>query len=498
METGKILIVDDDPVVRSVLSDLLETVGNYQTDSAGDGLEAIKKVKDNDYDIVFTDLTMPRLTGIDFLKESKKIRPQLPVVVITGNATLESAVNAMREGARDFITKPFNITAVASVAERTIGEKRLLSKLVSSGDLDGSLGRLNKELFRKLQEISVLQALSSEIDDLYDNKKIYERIVEMASRIISAKEVTFGIIEHDSFKIKSSMGTSIRNVPVANSLLERVIASQTYYLASFGEISPHTGRPLTIPFFSIPMTMHNEVFAILNIADKADGSGFTEDEISLVLTFVKKAAQRIENNALYEVFYNNLINTLKSLVISIEARDPYTQRHSERVTRYALQIADVMHISPEGKDAISFGGYLHDIGKIGVRDTILLKPGKLTPEEFAEIKMHPVIGDNIIKPIRFFPKERELILHHHENFNGSGYPGGLAGDNIPLTARILAVADTYDAMTTSRPYRTALSHEHAVAEIRRCSQTQFDADVVRAFLQTHDKKENDYGTETGR
>ena len=157
-----------------------------------------------------------------------------------------------------------------------------------------------------------------------------------------------------------------------------------------------------------------------------------------------------------------------------------------------------MNISPERKDAISFGGYLHDIGKIGVRDTILLKPGKLTPEEFAEIKMHPVIGDNIIKPIRFFPMEREIILHHHENYNGTGYPNGLAGDNIPLTARILAVANTYDAMTTSRPYRMALTHEAAIEELLRCSRTQFDAEIVRAFLQTTARKDINHGIKTGR
>ncbi len=484
MEAGRILIVDDDPIVRSVLSDLLETVGNYTTDCAEDGLDGIRKVTDNDYDIVFTDLTMPRLTGIDFLKETKKIRPQLPVVVITGHGTLDNAINAMREGAKDFITKPFNIATVASVAERTIGEKKLLEKLLGPGDYDGSVGRLNTELFKKLQEISILQALSTEIDSMYDNKKIYEQIVEMASRIIATREISFGIIENGWFKTKSALGTSLKHIPVANTLLAYVIESQTHYLAMNGEINPHTGTTLTSQFFSIPFTIHHEVFGILNFCDKVDGTGFSDGEVSLVLTFAKKAAQRIENNALYEVFHNNLINTLKSLVSSIEARDPYTQRHSDRVTRYALEIANVMNLSPEGKDAINFGGYLHDIGKIGVRDTILLKPDKLTPEEYAEIKLHPVIGDTIIKPIKFFPKEREVILYHHERFDGSGYPHGLAGSSIPLTARILAVADTYDAMTTSRPYRTALTHEQAVAEIKRCSNTQFDGEVVRAFLQT--------------
>jgi HD-GYP domain-containing protein (c-di-GMP phosphodiesterase class II) len=209
-----------------------------------------------------------------------------------------------------------------------------------------------------------------------------------------------------------------------------------------------------------------------------------DDEIYVGLTFAKKAALRIENNALYEVLYNNLVNNLKSLVISIEARDSYTKQHSERVTDYALQIVEVMNICGEEKDAIQFGGYLHDVGKIGVRDTVLLKPGKLTDEEMEEIKMHPVIGDNIIKPLRFFPKERELILYHHERIDGTGYPHGISGDSIPTTVRILSVADTYDAMTSSRPYRIARTHDFAIEELKRCSGTQFDAEIVHAFMQT--------------
>jgi HD-GYP domain-containing protein (c-di-GMP phosphodiesterase class II) len=123
-----------------------------------------------------------------------------------------------------------------------------------------------------------------------------------------------------------------------------------------------------------------------------------------------------------------------------------------------------------------------DIGEIGVCDTILLKPGKLTAEERNEINLHPVIGGNIIKPLRFFPKQRDLIIHHHEHFNGSGYPDGLTGTTIPVTARILA-ADAYDAMTSSRPYRQARLHEHAAAELMRIANTQFDGEIVRAFLQ---------------
>ncbi len=483
MQPGRILIVDDDPLVRDVLAAVFAHSGRYETELACDGRSAIDKVKDRDYDIVFTDLTMPGVNGIDFMREAVKLRPSLPVVVITGHSTVDNAINAMREGARDFITKPFNVATITAVVDRIVGEKRLLAGIERGDSRDSFIGRLNAELFKKLQEISILQAVSAELDTLYSNKAIYEKIVEMASRLLMVRQAAFGIIEQGVLKIRSAVGLSTRGIPVSGTIFEQVVATGRHHLAGFGEVSPHTGRPLTAQYLAVPFTLNGEIFGIIGLADKTDGAAFTADEVSLALTFAKKAAQRIENNALYEVFYNNLINTLKSLVNSIEARDSYTKQHSERVTDYALRIAETMGLGSEEQDALRFGGYLHDIGKIGVRDTILLKPDRLTDEERAEINLHPVIGGNIIKPLRFFPKERELILHHHEHIDGTGYPDRLAGEAIPVSARILAVADAYDAMTSSRPYRQARTHTHAEAELRRCSRRQFDEEVVHAFLQ---------------
>jgi len=483
-EKGTVLIVDDDAVVRNVLLDILGSVGGYSADFAVDGADGLSKLKQNKYDIVFTDLTMPRMSGMDLLRETKKLYPEQSIVVITGFSTLDNAINAMKEGARDFITKPFKINTVISIADRIIGEKKLLGKLTEPGEGGTAMERLNKELFRSLYEIGIFHVITTELDGLFDNREVYQSLVEMASRLLNVREASFGIVDRGSLRIKNAIGATAASMPIRGSILEHAVLDKNYYLASPGEINPHTGAHLSTPFFSIPFIMNDEVYGLLNLANKADGTAFTDYEISLATAFVKKAALRIENNALYEVFYNNLVNTLKALVTSIEARDSYTKQHSERVTNYSLQIARQMGVSPEERDIISFGGYLHDIGKIGVRDTILLKPGRLTEEEKLEIKEHPVIGDNIIKPIKFFPRERELIRHHHENFNGSGYPDGITGDQTPLIVRIIKVADTYDAMTSSRPYRSAISHEVAVTELTNCSGTQFDGDVVKAFLQT--------------
>jgi len=169
---------------------------------------------------------------------------------------------------------------------------------------------------------------------------------------------------------------------------------------------------------------------------------------------------------------------------ALDMREVEPPGHTHQLADFTVRLAKAMGVEEEQLVHIRRGALLHDIGKIGVRDTILLKPGKLTDEEKTEINLHPVIGANIIEPLRFFPKERELIMHHHENFDGSGYPDGLSGDRIPIAARILAVADAYDAMTSSRPYRAAKSRDFAVEELRRCSNSQFDGEVVRVFLQT--------------
>ena len=484
MHNGNILIVDDDPMIRDVLRDVLSNMGGYKIDAAQNGRDGLKKIRDCEYDIIFTDLTMPQVNGMDLLKEAKKINSSIPVVVITGYSSIEHAVNAMKEGASDFITKPFKIGSVIELTRRIIGEKKLLNDIAIKDDHRASMERLNAELFNKLQEISIFQSLSSELDGLYSNSEIYKRITGMSSGLLAVRESSFGIIENGFLKIKSAVGMTKKDVPIAGTFFEKVIKSKNYHMASFGEMNPYDGKLIEFPFLSIPLMINDEIFGILNVSSKADGSAFTEDEISLALNFAKKAALRIENNALYDILYNNLVNALRSLVITIEARDPYTRHHSERVTDYSLQIAEVMNLSEEDKDVIRFGGYLHDIGKIGVRDTVLLKPGRLSGEEIEEIRQHTVIGDNIMEPLTFFQKEKPLIRNHHERFDGKGYPDGIGGLQIPLIVRILAVADSYDAMTSSRPYRTARSYEYAIQEMKSCSHTQFDAEVVRAFLTT--------------
>jgi len=478
---SRVLVVDDDAAVRALLAEILGGAGGYLTETAADGLEALERVRADRFDIVFTDLAMPRMNGMELLRRIREVDQRVPVVVITGTQRVEAAVNAMRQGASDFITKPFRVDKILATAERILGERRLLGRFGAPGSGDVPLQRLNAELFRRLQEIVTLHSLSTDVDRLGDNREVFARIAEMGAKLLCVNQVLFGIVSDGVLQVRSAIGVSARRIPLAGTVLEAAVRERRHRVAEAGEPDPVSGAPLPGQFLAIPLVVSEEVFGVLGMACKADGTAFSEEEVHIAVTFAKKVASRIENNALYDVLFSNLADTLRSLIATVEARDSYTRSHSERVTRYALRMAERMGLPAADMDAIRFGGFLHDIGKIGVRDTVLLKPGRLTEEEFAEIHRHPEIGDAIVRPLRLLAKEREIIRFHHERFDGKGYPDGLRGEEIPVLARILAVADAYDAMTSNRPYRTRRTHAFALEELRRCAGTQFDPQVVSAF-----------------
>ncbi|MBU4304274.1 MAG: response regulator [Candidatus Omnitrophica bacterium] len=207
------------------------------------------------------------------------------------------------------------------------------------------------------------------------------------------------------------------------------------------------------------------------------------DPVDIVVSMRKIVEkQRLQSDS------KQLFDTIKVLALALDARDHYTHGHSEQVTEYALMIAGEMMLAKEELDKIRDAGILHDIGKIGIPDAILLKPGRLTEEEYNEIKKHPEIGKKILEPVDCLADKIPLIYHHHERFDGKGYPCGLRGEEIPLGARILTVADAYQAMTSDRPYRKALPVYIAVEELIIGKDKQFDARIVDVFLRVLKRK----------
>lgn len=190
----------------------------------------------------------------------------------------------------------------------------------------------------------------------------------------------------------------------------------------------------------------------------------------------------IKNSLLFKRNKESFISTIEALAASIDARDAYTHFHSTNVMNYSVKIAEAIGFSAERLERLSMACLLHDIGKIGIRDAVLLKPGRLSKEEFDEIKEHPAKAAKILSAVKDLDPVAEMILAHHERYDGKGYPNGLSGTKIPLESRIMSIADTFDAMTTSRVYREAMSVQTAIDEINNCAGAQFDPEIVKVFL----------------
>ena len=232
---------------------------------------------------------------------------------------------------------------------------------------------------------------------------------------------------------------------------------------------------------SVPLVVKNKVIGVLN-ADSMSPYKFNEGDLKMLSTLSGQVAVAIHNAQLFSQLEDLYIETLKAFIMAIEAKDPYTRGHSEKVTKYALAIGEVLGLSKEENDKLMRASLLHDIGKIGLKEDILLKPAKLSKAEYDIVKKHPSIGVQIVGSIKSLQEIIPIILHHHEHYDGNGYPANLKGENIPPGSRILAVADAFQAMTSDRPYRKALDTKLALKELEKKAGSQFDPQVVQAFL----------------
>jgi len=286
---------------------------------------------------------------------------------------------------------------------------------------------------------------------------------------------------------------------------EKLFPHRTVIKRMLGEIKAemeHLGALVCIPAFS-----KAQMLGILVLGEKLSGDPYSREDLDILSTLANEGAIALENANLYEQLYDRMhqiedlyqrehnlfIHTAIALAAAVDARDPYTHGHTERCTQYAMMILDELGDHPESAQIPRFGemlkiaALLHDIGKIGVPDEILRKKGKLTPKEFKKMQEHPLVGAIILQPIKGMEEVAKAVKAHQERYDGKGYPDNLRGTEVPLMARIIAVADTFDAMTTDRPYRKRFPESVAVKEIESCSGTQFDPVVVQAFMRAYKK-----------
>ncbi len=253
----------------------------------------------------------------------------------------------------------------------------------------------------------------------------------------------------------------------------------------------HTGPsfisvPITLQesVLAVPLMVSDHVIGVLNVSSKTDGSAFEEEDLQVLVSLAQQAAVAIENARLHGRLNTGYYETVHALASAVEAKDPYTKGHSDRVTTYAVATAKRMGLSAEEIATLRYAGALHDIGKIGMSELILNKPGKLSEQEWEIVRLHPEIGASIIRDVEFLKETVPIIRHHHERYDGKGYPDGLGNSSLTMLTHIVIAADAFDAMTSKRSYRPALTTAQAFKELRRCSGTQFDPTVANAMIRT--------------
>ncbi|MCX5782387.1 MAG: HD domain-containing protein [Elusimicrobia bacterium] len=236
-------------------------------------------------------------------------------------------------------------------------------------------------------------------------------------------------------------------------------------------------------FITMPLRVRDKVLGVLNVNSPDDGKKFEEKDMLLLSVLADQSALLFENIDLYDNIQNFYLEIIQALARTIDAKDSYTHEHADRARKYARLICKKLNLPEPLIRHIEYAALVHDIGKIGIKEEILNKAGKLEPEEEEALRKHPVIGNRIIEPVAFLSPVAPMVHHHHEWYNGEGYPDGLAGEEIPLGSRIVSVIDAYDAMTTDRPYHKAYPKEDAIKELINNRGKQFDPKVVDAFLQ---------------
>lgn len=353
---GTVLVVDDEEAIRGILCRKLEADG-YGCEEATDGKEALWKAFMKDFDLVLMDIKMPGLSGMEALPQMVTDHPDTSVVMITAVAEAGTAVEAMKLGAYDYLTKPFDLDDLSMRVSRALERRRLVLE--------------NREYQRRLEER--LQHQAGQMQDYY------QKAAEAQSR-------------------------------------EQV------------------------------------------------------------------AIEKLGSNSQQDYLEEAYLKMARSLALMAEAHEPYARGHAERVSLRAGEMAVQLRCSADVVKQIKLAATVHDIGKVVIPDQILFKPGLLTPAEYSEVKRHPLAAVEILHHVEYFKDIIPLIESHHEWYNGKGYPRKLKSEEIPLGARILSVADAYDAMTCPRPYRARLSNEEAVQSLKKGAAAQWDPRIVEALF----------------
>jgi len=361
-------------------------------------------------------------------------------------------------------------------------------------------GNLLEERLMMNEAINIIENLSETISSSLGMNELAGEIVKHTSTVLNVEICALLLLDENTDILSIIASTGIADESI-NSIRIKNGKEISGLVAKFNEIKVINNLAIQASSYqlkyetcykhtlvSIPLSIKNKVIGVLNVSNRKTGKPFSPVDVEILKIIALESAVALQNFKLIKEQHQDYINTIIALASAIDARDPYTYQHSNNVTKYAVRIAKEMKLPSKMIEDIKYASLLHDVGKIGIRDDVLMKPGKLTDEEFLQIKNHPIKGEEIIKSLPFLKGIGRIMRHHHERFDGKGYPDGIKGKDIELSARILKIADFFDAITTDRPYRKAFSLEEAKNELIKNKGVELDPNLTDCFLEILEKE----------
>jgi HD-GYP domain-containing protein (c-di-GMP phosphodiesterase class II) len=399
---------------------------------------------------------------LDFQSTVARIDPSL-FVSHSEAMRLASMLAWMQQDSLEVDRRSSELQTMSSQLGESYEELSLLYKLSTSMGVSQPPAEFLSDACRELRQVVGLQWMALTLTD-------EPRLNELSNKVFTAGEL------NAPASLLKWVGTQLLQRPQGSDYFQPQIIDDTQSLKI--DDLPQLARDLLI----VPMLREGKPFGVLFGGNKLDGNHISSVDSKLCSSLVSSLSIFLENRMLFEDMSAMFMGTLHALTSSIDAKDRYTKGHSERVAMMSRRLAAAAGLSPELVERVYISGLVHDVGKIGVPEAVLCKPGKLTDEEFALIKLHPEIGARILRDIRQMSDLIPGVLYHHERWDGRGYPHKVAGKEIPLFGRLICLADSFDAMSSNRTYRRSLQLDHVLGEIRRCAGTQFDPELAELFV----------------
>lgn len=374
---------------------------------------------------------------------------------------------------------------------------------------------LAQKMTAKEEALKTLAKFSAILNSTLDPREVQRRAMEAATELMKAETGSLLLVDEEKNELYFEVALGEKGAQVKEIRLkvgegiagwvaehgEPLIVDDVQSDPRFAKKADKKSSFVTRNMICVPVRIKEKMIGVLQAINRLE-EAFEQEDLELFQMLANQVAIAIDNARLMEDLRQTFYETAEALAEAIEKRDPYTGGHTKRVLAYSLATAESMGLTPEEMEQLKLSAILHDIGKIGVEDRVLRKQGSLNDEEYGLMKGHPQMGAEIMEHIEKLKGIIPGMRHHHERFDGKGYPEGLKSSEIPLHARIIAVADTFDAMTSDRPYRKGLTDETAINELQKFAGIQFDPDVVRAFIDAHKDGKiiscrlREYGTET--